>query len=255
MDRLIYTAASGAARTLEHQAALSNNLANVSTTGFRAQLAAYRSAPVVHPGQDPATTTRVGTVTTTANSVFQQGALQTTGRSLDVAIQGDGWFAVQTPDGEAYTRAGNLQRNADGLLVTNTGRIVLSTEGQPIDLGDSERVSFDKSGGINVIPNGGKARDIQRVAMIKLVNPDAKTLVRGEDGLFRSMSAEGRPQISPANPAVRVVPGALEGSNVSASEMMVGLINNARRYEMQMKMISDANQNEQKANSILSSNG
>lgn len=255
MDRLVYIAAGGAARTLEHQAALSNNMANVSTNGFRAQLAAYRSVPIKFQGQDQATTTRVGTVATTANSSFEQGALQVTGRELDVAIQGQGWFAVQTADGEAYTRAGNLQRNSEGMLTTAAGRLVLSAEGEPIDLGDAETISFDRSGGINAIANGARPQDIQRVAQIKLVTPDDDTLVRGEDGLFRSMNPQGEAQATPANELVQVVGGALEGSNVSAAQTMVGLIQNARRFEMQMKMISDANQNEQKANSILSSAG
>jgi flagellar basal-body rod protein FlgF len=255
MDRLIYIAGGGAARTLEHQAALSNNMANVSTPGFRAQLAAYRAVPITLQGQDAATTTRVASVAATANNKLEQGALQTTGRNLDVAIQGDGWFAVQTPDGEAYTRAGALQRSADGLLVTATGRPVLSAQGEPIDLGDSERIAFDRDGGINARPRGGRPRDVQRVAQIKLVNPDPATLVRGEDGLFRSLGANGQAVAAPADAQVRVLGGALEGSNVSAAENMVGLIENARRFEMQMKMIADANQNEQKANSILSSGG
>jgi len=255
MDRLIYVAGSGASRTLEHQAALSNNMANVSTPGFRAQFAAYRAVPITVQGQDPATTTRVATATATANNKLENGPIQTTGRDLDIAIQGDGWIAVQTPDGEAYTRAGNLQRNAQGQLVTATGQLVLSAEGAPIDLGDSETIQFDRNGGINSRPNGGRPRDLQRVAQIKLVNPDPATLVRGGDGLFRSVGANGQAQVTPADPQVRVIGGALEGSNVSAAENMVGLIENARRFEMHMKMVADANQNEQKANSILSMNG
>ena len=255
MDRVLYIAAGGAARTLEHQAVLSNNMANVSTNGFRAQLAAYRSVPITHQGQNPAATTRVGAVATTANSIFEQGPLQTTGRDLDVAIDGEGWFAVQTPDGEAYTRAGSLQRNLDGMLVTATGRLVLSVEGQPISLVESDRISFDRQGGVNVIAKGARAQDVQRVAQLKLVTPDPASLVRGDDGLFRSFNAQGQAQASPHSALVHVVGGALEGSNVSAVENMVGLIQNARRFEMQMKMIADVNQNEQKANSILSSAG
>jgi len=255
MDRLIYIASGGAARTLEHQATLSNNMANVSTPGFRAQLAAYRAVPITLQGQDASTTTRVASLATASNSKFEQGTMTSTGRDLDVAIQGEGWLTVQTPEGEAYTRAGNLQRNAEGLLVTATGRPVLAADGAVIDLGDSQGIAFDQQGGINARPNGGRPRDIQRVAQLKLVNPDAATLVRGDDGLFRSMGLTGQAQAVPADPQVRVLGGTLEGSNVSASENMIGLIENARRFEMQMKMIADANQNEQKANSILSSGG
>lgn len=253
MDRLIYIASGGAARTLENQAVLSNNMANVSTPGFRAQLAAYRSVPITFQGQDAVDTTRVASLATTSNSKLEQGVNASTGRDLDVAIQGEGWLAVQTPDGEAYTRAGNLQRNAEGLLVTATGRPVLSANGAVIDLGDSQSIAFDQRGGINARPNGGRPRDTQRVAQLKLVNPDPATLVRGDDGLFRSIGPNGQQQAVAAAPQVRVMGRMLEGSNVSASENMVGLIENARRFEMQMKMITDANQNEQKANSILSS--
>ncbi len=255
MDRLVYIAASGVARTLEHQAALSNNMANVSTNGFRAQLAAYRSVPITLQGQNPAATTRVGAVAITANSILAQGPLQTTGRDLDVAIDGEGWFAVQTPEGEAYTRAGSLRRDRDGMLVTAKGHLVLSVDGQPIDLADSGRISFDRQGGVNVLAKGARAQDIQRVAQLKLVTPDRASLVRGDDGLFRSLNAEGQAQVSPHSALVSVVGGALEGSNVSAVETMIGLIQNARRFEMQMKMIADVNHNEQKANSILSSAG
>jgi len=255
MDRLIYIAGGGAARTLEHQAVLSNNMANVSTPGFRAQLAAFRAVPIMHQGQDPITSTRVASVAATANGKFDHGPMQVTGRDLDIAIQGEGWIAIQTPEGEAYTRAGNLQRNAEGMLTTVSGRLVLSAEGQPINLANNEGISFDRNGGINAIPDGGRPQDIQRVAQIKLVNPDAGTLVRGDDGLFRVLDGAGAGQALPADPAVQIMGGALEGSNVSAAETLVGLIQNARRFEMQMKMIADANQNEQKANSILSSGG
>ncbi|MDN5936169.1 MAG: flagellar hook-basal body complex protein, partial [Nitrosospira sp.] len=104
MDRILYTASNGAARVLEQQAVIANNLANVTTTGFRKQLAIYRSVPVQgHAGELP---TRVSTVASTPGSNFRQGALAETGRPLDAAIAGEGWFTVQTPNGEAYTRAG-----------------------------------------------------------------------------------------------------------------------------------------------------
>jgi flagellar basal-body rod protein FlgF len=253
MDRLIYTAANGANRILDAQASIANNMANVSTPGFREQLSAYRSVPVTNGSQDPAQTTRVMTVAVTSPSLFEQGSTLSTGRSLDAAIDGQGWFAVRTADGgEAYTRAGNFTRNANGQLVDNQGRAVISADGGVIDLGDADRVSFSRDGGINVIPQGGKARDVQRIAQLKLVNPQVSSLTRGEDGLFRVIDPQGRAQEQVPDAQVRVLGGSLEASNVSAAQAMVKMIENARRYELQMKFISDASSNEQSANSILS---
>ncbi|TAM87450.1 MAG: flagellar basal body rod protein FlgF [Candidimonas sp.] len=255
MDRILYTAAGGASRTLEGQAALSNNLANVDTAGFRAQLAAYRSAPVIAPGQtQPAT--RVLPVATTGSSLLTHGAIHTTGRLFDVAIQGDGWIAVQTPQGEAYTRAGSLQRNAAGELVTRAGFPVLSTRGQPIAIPENASVRISRHGGLNVIPQGGTASDIARTEQIKLVNPNPRTLARGADGLFRVVNPiTGQAVAAPADPLVQLQDRALEDSNVNPATQMVGLIENARRFQLQMKVISDASANAQTANSILSING
>lgn len=253
MDHLIYTAANGASRTMEQQAAIANNLANVNTTGFRAQMTAYRAVPVIDgEGADPKTGTRIMTVATTESSKLEQGPVQTTGRSLDVAIQGDGWLVVQTPEGEAYTRAGNLLINAEGQLATATGKVVLSADDQPIEVNGSQDISFDPHGGINILPRGGRPNEIQRTSQLKLVTPESKDLVRGDDGLFRATDNRGRAQAQPHNPLVKVLGGALEGSNASAAESMVDMIKNARRFEMQMKMIQDASQNAQSANSILS---
>lgn len=253
MDRILYTVANGANRVLEAQATISNNMANVSTPGFREQLAAYRSVPVSLTGQDPSKTTRVLTTTVTAPSVFEHGPTLSTGRALDATIEGDGWFTVQTEDGtEAYTRAGNFSRNPEGMLIDRQGRLVLSADGGPVEVGDADRISFSRDGGVNVIPQGGAARDVQRIAQLKLVNPEIASLVRGEDGLFRVMNEQGQPAAQLNDPQVRVLGGALEGSNVSAAEAMVKMIENARRYDISTKIISDASQNEQKANSILS---
>ncbi|MBK1781544.1 flagellar basal body rod protein FlgF [Advenella sp. WQ 585] len=256
MDRAIYTASNGAARILEQQSVLSNNLANVNTPGFRAQMSQYRSTPVVSPLINSADTTRVLTVATTADSNMEQGPFMTTGRDLDVAIQGDGWFAVRALDGaEAYTRSGNLQRNADGLLVTSGGLMVLSEDGQPIEIPDAAAIGIERSGGINVLADGDAATEVQRVAKLKIGDPADARMVRGDDGLFRAVNAQGQPVDLPDTALLTVVSGTLEGSNVSAAGNMVGLIQNARRFEMQMKIIQELSSKEQNANSLLSSAG
>lgn len=247
MDRIIYTAAGGAARVLEQQAVISNNMANVSTTGFRAQMAIYRSVPVV--GQ-PGLPTRVSTVTATPTSNFEQGVMAETGHALDLAVTGDGWFSVQTPDGEAYTRAGELAVNQDNLLVTQQGYPVLSNDGAPIEIPDRGSVSFSGDGQMSALGAGDNPNDIQQLGQLKLVNPPAESMVRGDDGLFRT--ADG--QAAQADPQVRMISGFVEKSNVNPAEAMVGMIANARRFEMQMKIIQDASTNAERANSILSSN-
>lgn len=247
MDHLIYTAMSGASRTLEQQAVISNNLANVNTTGFREQIAIYRAVPVV--GQSTELQTRASTAITTPGTMMGQGAMAETGYALDLAISGDGWFAVQTPDGEAYTRAGDLSVNADNQLVTATGIPVLSDDNAPVEVPERGSITFASDGTITALGAGDNPRDIQILGQLKLVNPEADALIRGDDGLFRLPGG----QAAPVDPQVRIVAGFIEKSNVSPAEAMVGMIANARRFEMQMKMIQDASSNAERANSILSS--
>lgn len=248
MDRMIYTAMNGAQRLLEQQSSLSNNLANINTTGFREQLALQRAVPV---DGAPGLPTRVSTVTVTPGSRMQAGPLSETGNPLDVAIADQGWFAVQTPEGEAYTRAGNFSIDQDNLLVNQRGQPVLSADGAPIELPDRAVLTFSSDGQITALGAGDNPRDIQVLGQLKLVNPDPQSLVRSDDGLFRSEA--GQPL--PTDESVTVVSGFVEKSNVSAAEAMVGMINNARRFEMQMKVVQDANTNAERANSILSING
>ncbi|NYT81018.1 flagellar basal-body rod protein FlgF [Alcaligenaceae bacterium] len=247
MDRIIYTAAGGAARVLEQQSVISNNLANVSTTGFREQMAHYRSVPLVSEQSLP---TRVGTVTATPGSSFQQGVMTETGHALDLAITGDGWFSVMTPQGEAYTRAGELAVNQDNLLVTQQGYPVLSADNAPVEVPERGIITFSVDGQISALGAGDNPNDLQMLGQLKLVNPPAADMLRGDDGVFRP--ANGQP--APQDPQVRMVSGFLEKSNVNAAEAMVGMIANARRFELQMKVIQDASTNAERANSILSSN-
>ena len=124
MDRLIYTAMSGSAQALEQQAIVANNLANASTTGFRAQLETYRAVPMSFGDGSSINdnTTRTFVLSSTPTADYTPGPIQQTGNPLDVAIQGPGWLSVQTADGtEAYTRAGNFQVDAQGQIVTPTG--------------------------------------------------------------------------------------------------------------------------------------
>ena len=244
MDRLIYTAASGAKHVMEQQATTANNLANVSTTGFRSQIDTFRAVPIVADGTLP---TRTFVVDSTTAADFSAGPLQATGRDLDIAIKGKGWLTVQMPDGtEAYTRNGAIQMNANGLLTTQQG-LTLAGEGGPITLPPDVTVAVGGDGTISTIENGIKPGTATILGKLKLVNPDTKTLLRGDDGLFRQ--ADGTPAQN--DPAVRVIDGAVEGSNVNPVDSMVNMISLARQFEMQMSLMKNAENNAAKASQIL----
>jgi flagellar basal-body rod protein FlgF len=243
MDRLIYTSMSGAKHLMYRQDTLAQNLANANTTGYRADSVALRAVPA--QGQEAGT--RVFTVETTIGADFSSGPMQSTGRALDVAVQGDGWIAVQGLDGnEAYTRAGNLQIGADGTLQLPNGLPVLG-DGGPIVVPPDARISVGSDGTVS-----SKTVDSPQsnpVGRIKLTNPEGASLVKGLDGLFRTR--DGEP--APADETVRLADGTLEGSNVNVVEAMIGMIATARQFEMQMKLLTSAEQNEQKASTLVNS--
>ena len=252
MDRILYTAMSGAKQTMDQQAVVSHNLANVDTAGFRSQLHAMRAVPV----QGEAThATRVSVAASTPGSDYTPGHMTTTGRELDVAVQGQGWIAVQAPDGtEAYTRRGDMQVDGDGVLLI-TGRPVIG-DGGPIIVPLGSALSVGADGTLSAIGEGQGPEALVDVGRIKLVEPGEAGLVRGDDGLFRALpNAEGEVVPLPQAEEARLVSGVLEGSNVSAIEAMVSMIDVARRYEMQMKVISTADENAQRANNLLSMQG
>jgi flagellar basal-body rod protein FlgF len=239
MDRLIYLSMSGAKATLQRQDVLAHNLANASTNGFRAEMAAFRAVPVRGDGAS----TRAFALESTIGYDPRGGPLQTTGRDLDVAMKGNAWLAVQGVDGtEGYTRAGALELDAEGQLVTATGRVVLG-DGGPINLPPGARVEIAGDGTLNATVGNGRP---QAVGRLKLVTPEAP-LQRGDDGLFRAADANPLD----ADPAARVQGGALEGSNVSPVETMVAMIAASRQFEQQMKSLQTAEQREQAAARLL----
>jgi flagellar basal-body rod protein FlgF len=242
MDRMIYLSMSGAKATMQRQDSLANNLANASTVGFRAELQAFRSVPVEGSGAS----TRVYALESTPGYNPDAGPITTTGRSLDVAMKGNAWLSVQGLDGtEAYTRAGSLMTSADGTLTTAGGLPVLG-DGGPIQLPPNSEVSIGQDGTVSTSVNGRSTP----AGRLKLVTPDAENqLVRGEDGLFRSVGGD-----LPADANARLQDGALEGSNVSPVENMVAMISAARQFEAQMKMLQTAEGNEKAAAQLLALN-
>jgi len=246
MDRLIYTVASGTKHIMEQQATTSNNLANVSTTGFRAQLDSFRAVPVQSEGLP----TRAFVVDNTVGSDFSAGALQVTGRDLDVAVKGRGWIAVQMADGtESYTRNGSLQVSPNGILETSNGLTVAGENG-PITIPPDSKVSIGSDGSVSTLSTTTVPATATVLGRLKLVNPNEADLVRGDDGMFRLKDGTS----AQADPAVQVAGGALEGSNVSAVDSMVSMITLARSFETQMSLLKNAENNAAKAAQILALN-
>ncbi|MEO8524103.1 MAG: flagellar basal-body rod protein FlgF [Caldimonas sp.] len=238
MDRMIYLSMSGAKATMQRQETLANNLANVSTTGFRAELAAFRAVPV----QGSGASTRVYALESTPGYDATPGQVSATGRNLDVAMKGSAWLAVQGLDGtEAYTRGGSLDVNAEGNLTTTSGLTVLG-DGGPISVPPDNAISIASDGTVSATAANGRSTSIGK---LKLVTPESP-LTRGTDGLFRGADGD-----LSADATAQVQDGALEGSNVSAVETMVAMISAARQFEAQMKSLSTAEGNDKAAAQLL----
>jgi flagellar basal-body rod protein FlgF len=235
MDKFLYVAMTGAKETLRAQTANSHNLANASTTGFRADMSAFQSRAVAGSGY----ASRVYATNGTTGWDASVGAQISTGRELDIAIQGDGFIAVQARDGrEAYTRAGDLRIDPNGQLLTGAGLPVLG-DGGPISVPPHTSVAIAPDGTISIVPLGQGPETTASVARIRLVNASEEQLDRGEDGLFRMRDGTDLP----ADANVRVGSGVLESSNVNAAESMVNMIELARNFELQVKAIRTAEDN------------
>jgi len=224
MDHAIYTAMGAASQTLNQQAVTASNLANASTPGFRAQLNAARAVPV----EGLSLPTRTLVTASTPGADMSQGPLDYPERALDVAVQQDGWLAVQ-------------------------GNLVMG-DGGPIAVPDGAEITIAADGSITALNPGDAPNATVQLGRLKLVQATGSEVVRGDDGLFRlnATAQAQRGAVLQADPAVKVMPGVLEGSNVKPTETMVDLIANARRFEMQMKVISSVDENEQRANQLLS---
>jgi len=243
MDRLIYTAMTGASHVLNQQAAVAENLANANSPGFRASLNAFRAVPLVGEGLP----TRTFVVDATTGADFTPAVLQQTGRTLDVAVHGEGWIVVNDADGkEAFTRNGSFQITSNGVLQTRSGLNVVG-DGGLISIQPDTEVTFAEDGTISSVPSGSNAASVVVIGRLKLVNPAPSQLVRGGDGLFRKN--DGSTAAADAN--VEIAPGSLEGSNVNVVEAMVNMISLARQFEMQMKLLQSEDENAQKASSIF----
>ncbi|GAA0367081.1 flagellar basal-body rod protein FlgF [Bowmanella denitrificans] len=244
MDKLLYIAASGARQDLLATSVRANNLANAQTNGFKAQLEQARAMPAFGEGLP----TRVFAMTESPTNNYEGGAMIRTDRDLDVAIQGAGWLSVQDKQGnEAYTRAGNLQVGPDGLLQDGHGNLVIG-DGGPIALPlPLSKIDIANDGTLSIRPQGAPIEVLEEIGRLKLVNPNVAEMERGSDGLFRLKSG----QQADEDLNVRLASGTLEGSNVNPVEEMVSMISLQRHYELQVKLMKEAGENDTRANRLL----
>ena len=235
MDRMLYVAMTGARETLRAQTANNHNLANANTTGFRADLQAFQARQVTGDGYK----SRVYATAATTGFDPTVGAMMSTRRDLDVAVQGKGYIAVQGPDGrESYTRAGDLRVDTSGQLRTGTGLAVLG-EGEPISVPPHASLLIGGDGTVSIVPLGQGPETKATVGRIKLVNPADQDLVKGPDGLFRMKDGSD----APPDAAVTLASGVLEGSNVNVASAMVNMIELSRRFDMQVRAMKSAEDN------------
>ncbi len=243
MDKLVYLAMSGAKQTMLAQTKSANNLANVNTTGFRADLQHARAMPVFGDGYP----SRVFALQERPGYRFEGGSMINTGNDFDVAIKGKGWIAVVGADGqEAYTRRGDLKINANGLLENGAGKLILGNGG-PIAFPPFDKVDIGNDGTISIRPKGAAANERVVLDRIKLVNPDNGDLEKNRDGLF--VRKDGN--IEPPDAEINISTGTLEGSNVNAIEELVEMISLSRQFELQVKMMQTAEQNDQSLERLL----
>lgn len=244
MDRALYTSMTGAKHNAIAQTVHANNLANVSTDGFRRDYVAARSMGVYYGDGFP---TRAHALTERPATDFTVGTLRDTGRDLDIAVRGEGWIAVRAPDGgEAYTRAGNLQITPLGQLLTGNGLPVIGNGG-PIVVPQASKVEIGTDGTITIRPLGQGSESLVEVDRIRLVNPPAQQLTKGEDGLVR-YSAGNR---APVDATVAVASGFLEGSNVNAVEALTEMLSLARQYETQVRLMKTVDEDSEASARLL----
>lgn len=228
MDSLSMTAASGMRARMESLDMLANNIANSETGGYKTDREFYNIYTSLDAtganGEDPSALPVVEKNYTD----FSQGVMRPTSNPLDFAIQGKGFFTVNSPAGVAYTRNGSFQISAAGTLVTADGNAVLDSTGKPIQLDPSVPVTIGADG--TVTQSGSTA------AQISLVDFNPGELAKQGNTMFRPTDPKTQPQPAPAGSEIQQ--GKLEGSNVSSSEAAVRLVSVMRQFEMMQKAIT-----------------
>lgn len=243
MDRMLYVAMAAAKQTMQAQSVSANNLANINTTAFRKDLEASMNVNLNGPGHE----SRAYSILSGQGFDPTHGSIIQTGNPLDIAINGDGWIAVQANDGsEAYTRAGDLRVTNEGMLVTSGGEPVMG-EGGPVTLPPYSSLEIGTDGTISILPVNGDSTALAAVDRLRLVNPPPENLIKGRDGLMRLRDGNN----AVADARVQVMSGSLEKSNVNGVEEMVRQIELARRYEAQIRLMSTAKELDRATDQLL----
>ena len=243
MDKLLYIAMTGAREAGYAQAKTANNLANATTTGFKADFAQFRAMPVYGDGA----ASRVFAMTERPGYRLSGGGSITTGRELDVTIQGQGWMVTQNEQGEELlTRRGDFKIDANGTLTDGTGQAILG-DGGPISIPPFEKLDIGGDGTISIRPVGAQANETAIVDRIRLVNPDPSTLFKTTEGLFKSTETD----VFENDISVQLQTGSLEGSNVSVVEELSNMIELSRQYEVQVKMMASVEERGQALDRLL----
>lgn len=246
MDRLIYVGMTAAKHTMAQLEATSQNIANVETTGFKADISMFKAIPVYGPGNP----TREFVVNSVVGTDFTPGVITQTGNPTDLAVTGQGWFTLKLPDGsEAYTRDGSFRVDTTGQLQSASGIPVMGENGT-ISIPPNMEVSIAKDGTVSAVPSGSNPGSVSVLGRLKLVNPPEQDIEKGADNLFRTKN--GKP--AAADASVRVASGSLESSNVNMVESMISMINLGRAFDMQMKLLQSADNNASKASALLNIN-
>ena len=244
MDKLLYVAMSGAKQTMLGQAVNSQNMANINTGGFKEDFTTYQSMLANGTGLK----TRAYPILENTGINFSEGTQVSTGRDLDLAVQGNGFIAVQGENGqEGYTREGSLRILPNGLLVNSRGQFVLGNSGAPVSVPPHDGIDIGTDGTITIVPTGQDPSALATVDRIKLVSPALDNLRKGSDGLFYSKDTS----VQPPDAGVNVMSGFLESSNVNAMNSMVNMIEQARLFEMDVKMMRTAQEMDTKSTELL----
>ena len=245
MDHALYIAMSGAKENMNSLAIRGNNIANASTIGFKADFEHARAMQAYGEGHP----TRVFALTERPGHDLTSGAINTTGRDLDVAIKGDGFIAVEDRNGnEAYVRTGSLAIDSEGVLRTSSGLAVKDVNGGQVTIQmPVQNISIKADGTLQGVPEGMEHNNIEEFAQIKLVKPALRELYKGEDGLFRQRNGLNAIE----DPTVTLVNGAVEMSNVNVAAEMTQLIRIQRQFEANMKIMKTAEEMDQSSNSLL----
>lgn len=243
MDKMLYISMTGASQNTKALQAHANNLANVSTSGFKRDFEQARSMPVFGDGL-PA---RAYAMTERPGTDFTPGSLQETGRALDIAAKGDAWIAVQAADGsEAYVRTASMTIDALGILRTATGLPVLGNAGL-IAVPPEQKVEIGQDGTISIRALGESPDVMAEVDRIKLVMPSARELEKGQDGLIRGKDG----QVFDVDANAQMVSGFTESSNVNAVAEMTAMLSLSRQFELHVKMMRTAEEGAQSMARIM----